>query len=81
MRPSSNYRTFSPPLVTKRIPSYRAYQNSQQFFDLPKLTAEEFELSKNWNCRDSNYRESTVYISGCQPIIRRYRKFSVSPDD
>ena len=31
------------------------YQITKHFFDLPKLTAEEFELSKN-----SNHRESTV---------------------
>ena len=35
-----------PPLVRKRISSYRAFQNTQHFFDLPKLTAEEFELSR-----------------------------------
>ena len=34
-----------PPLVTKSISSYRAYQNTQHFFDLPKLRAKEFELS------------------------------------
>ena len=53
---------FLPPLVTKRISSYRVYQNTQLFFHLPKLTTDEFELSKNLNYLVSNFRESTVYI-------------------
>ena len=51
-------------LLRKR---FRVYQNTQHFFDLPKLIAEELELTKN-----SNYRESKDWPSSSVFFNNKY---------